>query len=146
MGNMKQNRHKSDHRRKVKKRLYNASKYLIRKLVSSTLSKDLRQKYGVRSMPIHKDDEVRIFTGFHKSDASGKVVAVLRNQRKIHIERIQREKINGQTVYIPIDPSNVAITKLKLTESRKKLLEKKAEGRAAAAARNKDAKDKIEVQ
>ena len=31
--------------------------------MSSTLSKDLRTKYGVRSMPIRKDDEVSVRNG-----------------------------------------------------------------------------------
>ena len=31
--------------------------------MSSTLSKDLRKKHGVRSMPIRKDDEVIINRG-----------------------------------------------------------------------------------
>lgn len=31
--------------------------------MSATLSKDLRKKYGVRSMPIRKDDEVTVLKG-----------------------------------------------------------------------------------
>jgi ribosomal protein uL24 len=31
--------------------------------MSATLSKDLRKKHGVRSMPIRKDDEVSILKG-----------------------------------------------------------------------------------
>ena len=33
--------------------------------MSATLSKDLRKKHGVRSMPIRKDDEVSILKGIY---------------------------------------------------------------------------------
>ena len=35
--------------------------------MSSPLSKELRQKYNVRSMPIRKDDEVQVCAGFRSS-------------------------------------------------------------------------------
>lgn len=63
--------------------------------MSSPLSKDLRQKYNVRSMPIRKDDEVQVVRGHHKSQQVGKVVQVYRKKYVIYIERIQREKANG---------------------------------------------------
>jgi large subunit ribosomal protein L26e len=50
----------------------------------------------------------------------------------IHIERLTRDKSNGQSVSIGISPSNVVITKLKLDKDRESILSKKAEGREAA--------------
>jgi len=135
---MKLNTHKTASSRKIRKRFFNATQNELRKIMSSSLSKELRTKYGVRSMPIHKDDEVQVMTGHYKSQSHGKVIAVYRKKRVIHIERIQREKANGATVNIGIDPSKVSIVKLKLTDRRKKILERRAEGRAA---RNKDTKE-----
>ena len=43
----------------------------------------------------------------------------------IHLERVTRDKINGQPVNIGISASNVVITKLKLDKSRKEILERK---------------------
>ena len=100
--------------------------------MSSPLSKELRQKYTVRSMPIRKDDEVMIVRGHYKSQQIGKVAEVYRKKYVIHIERIQREKANGTNVYVGIHPSNVVIVKLKLDKDRKKILERKAAGRLAA--------------
>ena len=57
---MKLNKGKSSMARKVRKRFLNASQEEKRVIMSSTLSKLLRTKYGVRSMPIHKDDEVQV--------------------------------------------------------------------------------------
>ncbi|KAL0713981.1 hypothetical protein Bca4012_020959 [Brassica carinata] len=99
--------------------------------MSSPLSTDLRQKYNVRSMPIRKDDEVQIVRGTYKG-REGKVVQVYRRKWVIHIERITREKVNGTTVNVGVQPSKVVITKLRLDKDRKSLLERKAKGRASA--------------
>jgi large subunit ribosomal protein L26e len=101
----------------------------------------------VRSVPIHKDDEVLIIRGEQKG-REGKVVSVYRKKYKVHVEKISIDKINGmlrvdalvrlcsrtgQTVFIPIDASNCIITKLKMNNSRKSLLDRKAEGRTKGA-------------
>ena len=96
--------------------------------MSAPLSKELREKYGVRSCPIRVDDEVTVATGRAKGN-SGRVVKCYRKKFVIHIDKVQREKANGTTVNIGIHPSNVIITKLKLNDDRRKTLERKAEGR-----------------
>jgi large subunit ribosomal protein L26e len=62
--------------------------------MSAPLDKDLREKYHVRSVPIRKDDEVKIVRGSNKG-REGKVVAVYRKKWVIHVERVTREKTNG---------------------------------------------------
>lgn len=47
----------------------------------------------------------------------------------IHVERVAREKSNGQSVPLGIAPSKVVITKLKLDTDRKSILERIAKGR-----------------
>lgn len=47
-------------RRKNRKKHFNAPSHIRRRIMSAPLSKELRQKYGVRSMPIRKDDEVQV--------------------------------------------------------------------------------------
>ncbi|PRP77848.1 hypothetical protein PROFUN_14136 [Planoprotostelium fungivorum] len=101
-----------------------------RKLMASPLSKELKEKHNVRSLPIRKDDEVAVVSG-HLKGREGKVVAVYRKKWVIHVERIVRDKANGQTVQIGVDPSNVQITKLKIDKDRKELIEKKSAGRNA---------------
>ena len=44
--------------------------------MSAPLSKDLRTKHSVRSMPIRKDDEVVVTRGHYKGQQAAKVVAV----------------------------------------------------------------------
>merc|ERR1712183_986934 len=96
-----------------------------RKLMSAALSKDLRTKYNVRSLPIRRDDEVMIVRG-HYHDREGKVTCVYRKKFRIHVERVTRDKANGQTVPIGIHPSKVVITKLKMDKDRKALLDRKS--------------------
>ncbi len=48
----------------------------------------------VRSVPIRKGDEVVIKRGRNK-DREGKVTQVYRKKWVIHVERVQRDKVNG---------------------------------------------------
>merc|ERR1711988_1534319 len=111
-------------RRKSRKAYFTAPSHLRRKLMSAPLSKDLRTKYAVRSLPIRRDDEVMICRG-HFHDREGKVTQVYRKKWCIHIERVTRDKANGQTVPIGIHPSKCVITRIKLDKDRKALLQRK---------------------
>eukprot|EP00933_Yihiella_yeosuensis_P019798 TRINITY_DN159_c0_g1_i1.p1 TRINITY_DN159_c0_g1~~TRINITY_DN159_c0_g1_i1.p1 ORF type:complete len:137 (+),score=20.60 TRINITY_DN159_c0_g1_i1:89-499(+) len=121
---MKRKESVSASRRKARKAHFTAPSHIRRKLMSAPLSKDLRTKYSVRSVPIRRDDEVMIMRG-HYHDREGKVTQVYRKKFRIHVDRVTRDKANGQTVPIPIHPSKVVITKLKLDKDRKALLERK---------------------
>ncbi|XP_064630366.1 large ribosomal subunit protein uL24-like [Lineus longissimus] len=129
---MKFNKMVTSSRRKNRKRYFNAPSHIRRKLMSSPLSKELRQKYNVRSMPVRKDDEVQVVRGHFKGQQVGKIVQVYRKKFVIHIERIQRDKANGATVNVGIHPSKVVIVKLKLDKDRKRILDRKAKSRASA--------------
>lgn len=110
--------------------------------MSAPLSGDLRHKYNVRSVPIRKDDEIQVVRGTFKG-REGKVVQVYRRRWVIHVERITREKANGSTVNVGLDPSKVVITKLKLDKDRKALLDRKAKGRAADKAKGKFSAEEV---
>ncbi|KAK2751152.1 60S ribosomal protein L26A [Myotisia sp. PD_48] len=119
-------------RRKSRKAHFSASSGERRTIMSAPLSKELREKHNVRSIPIRKDDEVTITRGTNKG-REGKVTSVYRLKYVIHIERVSREKSNGQSVPIGIHPSKVVITKLKLDKDRESILERVGNGRAARA-------------
>lgn len=97
--------------------------------MAAPLSKDLAAKYSVKSMPVRVGDEVKITRG-HYRGSEGKVTTVYRRKWVIHVERVTRNKANGQPVPVGIDASNVVITKLHLDKDRLSLLERKAAGRA----------------
>lgn len=61
----------------------------------------------------------------------GKITSVYRLKWVVHVERVVREKTNGQSVPIGIAPSKVVINKLKLDKDREQILERMAKGREA---------------
>lgn len=91
----------------------------------------------VRSLPIRKDDEVQIVRGKHAKEAVAKVTSVYRRRYCIHVDRIIKEKTNGAQVQVPIHPSKVQITKLKLDKDRKALIERKKAGRSVGGDKGK---------
>jgi len=121
---MKFNADVSSSRRKSRKAHFAAPSSIRRKIMSSALSKDLRNKHNCRSLPIRKDDEVRIVRGKYKG-REGKVTQVYRKKWVIHVDRVQRDKSNGSTSSIGIHPSNVVITTIKLDTDRRAILERK---------------------
>ena len=91
--------------------------------MSCRVSKDLEKKYNIRSIPVRKGDEVKIVRGIKKA---GKVTTVYRKKWCIHVEKVTKDKANGQSINLPIHPSNCIITSLNLqNQSRKDILERK---------------------
>ncbi|KAL9078679.1 MAG: hypothetical protein Q9157_002407 [Trypethelium eluteriae] len=114
-------------RRKSRKAHFSAGSNARRVRMSAPLSKELRDKHNVRSIPIRKDDEVIITRGSNKG-REGKITSVYRLKYVVHVERVSREKSNGQSVPIGIAPSKCVITKLKLDKDRENILERKGQG------------------
>ncbi|KAG5647269.1 60S ribosomal protein L26B [Asterophora parasitica] len=122
---MKFNADVSSSRRKSRKAHFSAPSSIRRKIMSSALSKELRAKHNARSLPVRKDDEVRIVRGKYKG-REGKVTQVYRKKWVIHVDRVQRDKSNGAAAPIGIHPSNVVITTIKLDKDRRAILERKS--------------------
>merc|ERR1711998_254729 len=136
--NMKTHASVSSQRRKSRKAHFSAPSSVRRKMMSSPLSKELRTKYDCRSIPVRKGDTVQIKCGSTEGGVkgkTGKVLTVYRRRWCIHVEKVVRDKKNGQQVQIPVDPSNCEITQLKLDKSRKALLARK--NRSSKDAQNK---------
>ncbi len=113
---------------KQRKKLFNLPLHLRHKLMNAPLSRDLREKYGVKRLPVRKGDTVRIMRGDWKGH-EGKVVDVDLKKYRIYIEGVQRKKADQTPVYYPIHPSKVMIVKLDLSDKwRKKILERRAKG------------------
>ncbi|MCJ1286380.1 60S ribosomal protein L26A [Xylographa opegraphella] len=119
-------------RRKSRKSHFSAPSSVRRVIMSAPLNKELREKYNVRSIPIRKDDEVMITRGSNKG-REAKVTSVYRLKYLVHLERVSREKSNGQSVPIGVHPSKCVITKLKLDKDRESILERIKKGREIKA-------------
>merc|ERR1712029_454232 len=107
-------------RRKSRKEHFQAPSSVRRVIMSAPLSKELREKHN----------EVVIKRGTNKG-REGKVTSVYRLKYVIHVERVSREKTNGQSVPIGIAPSKVEITKLNLDKDRESIIERISKGREA---------------
>merc|ERR1712088_608490 len=86
------NKHVSSSAKKQRKRHFTAPSHVRRVLMTAPLSKDLRTKYGVKNIPIRKDDEVQVVRSHFKGQQVGKVVQCYRKKFCVYIERIQRAK------------------------------------------------------
>ncbi|MCD6156811.1 MAG: 50S ribosomal protein L24 [Euryarchaeota archaeon] len=118
-------RTKSKQPRKQRKVLYIAPKHVRYKMMSVHLSKELREKYGVRTLPVRKGDVVRVMRGNYRGH-EGKVVEVDRKRYYIYIEGVKIKKADGTEVLRPIHPSKVMIVKLDMSDKwRIKILERK---------------------
>jgi large subunit ribosomal protein L26e len=62
---------------------------------------------------------LNVVRGHYKGQQVGEVVQVYRKKCVIYIERIQREKANGASVYVGIHPTKTVIVKLKMDNDRK---------------------------
>jgi large subunit ribosomal protein L24 len=110
---------------KQRKYRANAPLNIKRRFLSSHLSKELREKYKTRNVPVKKNDKVKIMNGNFKGK-TGKIFKVLTKKSKVFIEDIQNTKKDGTKTYYPINPSNVMIIELDLTD-KKRIIGKKNE-------------------
>lgn len=109
---------KSSQPRKQRKFRYQAPHHLRHKFLGAMLSPALREKHGVKSIPVRLGDTVKVLRGDHK-DTEGKVAAVDYNKTTIAVDGVAVTKSDGTEVPRPINPSNVMITKLNTEDERR---------------------------
>ena len=109
---------------KQRKYRYNAPLHLRGRLLSVHMSKDLRQKHGLRSIRVRIGDKVKIMRGqFRKQE--GKVEDVDTKKLKLFIVKIEHTKRDGTKARHPIDPSNVMLMELNIDDKKRALKLKK---------------------
>ncbi len=96
--------------------IYRASLTTRSNQLGSTLSKELRKKYGKRSVRIIEGDAVKVIRGEYK-DVDGKVASVSVEQNSVAIEGIKKEKGQGDKFDVLIHTSNLMITSLNTSDS-----------------------------
>jgi ribosomal protein uL24 len=118
---------KSTKPRKQRSALQSLKQHQISKVFMVRLDEPLQEEWGIKRLPLRKDDEVRVIKN-EMTDVEGKVLSLDRRSRTIQIEECTLEKKNGATYYIPISPSNVILTKLggkKMDPWRQKIIDRK---------------------
>lgn len=111
--------------RKQRKFIHKAPLHVRHKLMSVTLSEELREQYGRRSLPVRSGDTVRVMRGDFK-DHEGKVEKVDLKHYRVMIEGMSVQKPDGNKVYHPVHPSNIKIIELEMEDDeRNDIIERK---------------------
>ena len=109
-----------------RRKLLNAPLHQRWKRLHARLDRPLREKYGKNSIRIQKGDTVRMMRGIALiNDAitrhfETKVAEVDLKRGKVYLENVTRKTAKGKQVWIPVDPSNLIITKLDLSNPRRR--------------------------
>ncbi|MSR85807.1 50S ribosomal protein L24 [Candidatus Woesearchaeota archaeon] len=111
---------------KQRKFRFNAPLHVQHSFLGAHLSPELRKKYTLRSLPLRKGDKVKILRGQYKKK-TGKVTRILMKTQKVYIEGIETLKKDGSKAFVPLQPSNVMIIEMELTDKyRKGIVERKS--------------------
>ena len=105
-------------KRKQRKCRFQSPLHIKHKLMSSQLSEELRTKHKMKSIPIRKDDEVKIMRGKFKGK-SGKVKNVQMKKLRVNIEKMQNQKKDGTKIDVWFHPSNLQIISLNLEDKKR---------------------------
>ena len=116
---------KSAKPRKQRKFLYTAPLHLRRKILSSHLSKELREKFKRRALQLRKGDDVQVMRGKFKGK-TGKVARVNYKKYRAYVEGITRKRTVGTEAQVYLHPSKLKIINLNLDDKRRqKIIERK---------------------
>ena len=114
--------------------IYYPSMKTASKQLSGSLSKDLRKKYGKRSVRIIEGDNVSIIRG-EFAGVDGKVTKISIPERGVNVEGVKKEKLKGEKFDVYVNTTNIIITGL---NSDDKWRMNRLEGKKATAARAED--------
>ena len=92
--------------------------------IASPLSKELREKYSFKTLGVRKGDTVSVIRGDFQG-VDGKVNKVDVKRGKLYIDGVTREKADGSSVFVPILPSKVKLTRISTDDKwRKNILKR----------------------
>ena len=114
--------------------IYYATMKTASKQLSCALSKELRKKYGKRSVRIKEGDTASIIRG-EFAGVDGKVTKISIPDRGVNIEGVKKEKLKGDKFDVYVRTTNIVLTAL---DSGDKWRINKLEGKKATAARAED--------
>jgi large subunit ribosomal protein L24 len=88
------------------------------KQVRATLAEDLREEYDQRNVRVNEGDTVEVMRGDHAGEEQDVVNVDLRDG-VVHVEEVTIETADGEEVPRPIEPSNLRVTDLDLSDDRR---------------------------
>jgi len=120
--------------------IYYATMKTASKQLSCSLSKELRKKYGKRSVRITEGDTAKIVRG-EFAGVDGKVTKISIPDRGVNIEGVKKEKLKGDKFDVYVHTTNIILTAL---DTGDKWRINKLEGKKATAERVEE-KPKTEI-
>ena len=121
------------------KQIYYATMKTASAQLSGMLSKNLRKKYGKRSVRIVEGDSVKVVRG-EFNGVDGKVTKVSTSNNGLTIEGVKKEKLKGEKYDVYVHTSNIEVTALN-TDDKWRI--NKLEGKNARTVRPESAKKDI---
>jgi len=128
--------------RRINPKLIHVPKHRRDRLVGAVLEDSLRTQYGRKNIRVIKGDSVRVMRGEYKG-VEGKVDRVNTVRASLHVEGIQREKVRGGQVKVPIHASNVMVIGLNLDD---RYRSRKLQGTAKVDSRSPEKNGEIEKE
>jgi large subunit ribosomal protein L24 len=113
---------------KQRKAIFNVKNHQRASVLSCPLDDALREEFGIRRLPLRKDDRVRVISGEFR-DIEGKVLGINKKTRRVNVEECMNEKKDGSTFYVPMPASRLRLTKFaekKMDPWRQKIIDRRA--------------------
>ena len=124
------------------KQIYYATMKTASAQLSGMLSKNLRKKYGKRSVRIVEGDSVKVVRG-EFNGVDGKVTKVSTSNNGLTIEGVKKEKLKGEKYDVYVHTSNIEVTALN-TDDKWRI--NKLEGKNARTVRPESVKKDIKEE
>lgn len=100
---------------KQRKYRENAPMHVKDKLVSANLNETLREELGTRNLPVKIGDRAEVMRGDERG-AEGIISNIDREEEKLYINNLDRQKTDGTVKEIALRPSNVQLQALNLED------------------------------
>lgn len=104
--------------RKQRKYRYNAPLHIRNSFLSAHLSETLKNRFGKRSLPVRKGDEIKVLRGENKG-FKGKVERVDLKKQLVFVEGLNVKKVDGSEVLRHVHPSNLVITDANMDDKKR---------------------------
>ncbi len=102
--------------RQQRKAMYNADLFERHRKMSVALSKELRRRYGRRSLPVRKGDTVRVLSGSYVGREE-RVAKVNLQKYAVTLDNVTGKTADSKLKPLPIRTSHLVLTKLNLSDA-----------------------------
>jgi large subunit ribosomal protein L24 len=120
--------------------------HMRERLLRTSISKELSQKYETNTLPVKISDRVKVMKGDHKGKLS-KVSRVDHKLLKVYLEDVKVKRADGREVAIPFQACNLQIISLGADDKRRlKSIERKKKKELVKAALEEVQNEKKEIK